>query len=91
MHVNYWLKAVRKSRLDKIRNQRIREMMKVDNNILEVIEGRKLRWFGHIKRMGEDRIPKMILKWNAEGRSRMENPQKNVEYFTSKRNEHATF
>ena len=44
-------------------------MMKVDKNVLEVIE-RKLRWFGHIKRMGEDRIPKMILEWNAEGRRR---------------------
>ena len=26
--------------------------------------------FGHIKRMREDRIPKMIFEWNAEGRRR---------------------
>ena len=30
--------------------------MKVDKNILEVIEERKLKWFGHVTRMGEDRI-----------------------------------
>ena len=49
--------------------------MKVDKNILEVIEERKLRWLGHIKRMGEDRIPKMILEWNSEGRRRIGKPQ----------------
>ena len=40
--------------------------MQVDKNILEVIEERKLRWFGHVTRMGEDRIPKMIQEWNSE-------------------------
>ena len=44
--------------------------MNVDKNILEVIDERKLRWFGHIKRMGEDKIPKMNLEWNSEGRRR---------------------
>ena len=38
--------------MDKVRNQRIREIMKVDKNILEVIE-LKLKWFGHVRRMGE--------------------------------------
>ena len=73
--MDYWRRAARKSRMDKVRNQRIREIMKVDKNILEVIEERKLRWFGHITRMGEDRIPKMILEWNAEGRRRRGKPQ----------------
>ena len=49
--------------------------MKVDKNVHEVIEELKLRWFGHIPRMGEDRIPKMILEWNAEGRRRPGKPQ----------------
>ena len=62
--------------MDKIRHQRIREIMKVDKNILEVIEERKLRGFRHVKRMGEDRIPIMILEWNAEGRRRRGKPQK---------------
>ena len=49
--------------------------MKVDKNIHEVIEKRKLRQFGHVTRMGEDRIPKIILEWDAEGRRRREKPQ----------------
>ena len=56
--------------MDTIRNQRIREIMKLDKNILDVIEERKLRMFGHVTTMGEDRIPKMILEWNVEGRRR---------------------
>ena len=51
-------------------------MMKVGKNILEVIEERKLIWFGHVTRMGEDRIPKIILEYNAEGRRRRGKPQK---------------
>ena len=60
--MDYWCRAVRKSRMDKISNKRIREIMKVDKNILEVIEERKLRWFGHVTRMGEDGTPKMFLE-----------------------------
>ena len=33
---------------------------------------RWLRCFGHLKRMGSDRIPKIILKWNVEGRRKKE-------------------
>ena len=51
--------------MDKIRNQRTRVIMKVNENILEVIEERKLRWFGLVTRMGEDRIWNGMLK--AEG------------------------
>ena len=64
--------------MDKIRNQRIREAMEVDKNILEVIEERKLRWFGHFTRMEEDRIPKMIFEWNAEGKRRRGKPQEKL-------------
>ena len=73
--MDHWRRTARKARMDKIRNQGIREIMKVNKNILEVIEERKLRWFGHIKRMGGDRIPKIILKRNAENRRRRGKPQ----------------
>ena len=68
--MDFWRRAARKSSLGEIVNQRIREMMKVNKNILEVIKERKLRWYGHIKRMGENRIPKIILEWNAEDKEK---------------------
>jgi hypothetical protein len=32
------------------------------------IEGNKLRWFGHIKRMDEHRVPKRLLGMKVTGR-----------------------
>ena len=47
----------------------------MDKIYLEVNYERKVTWFGHVKRMGEDRIPKMILECNAAGRRRRGKPQ----------------
>jgi hypothetical protein len=45
----------------------IREIMEVGKNILEVIEGTWLRWFGHVKTMPGKRLPLKILEWEPEG------------------------
>ena len=42
--------------------------MEVEKNFIEIIEEQKLKWFGYMKRMKEERIPKMILVWAMEGR-----------------------
>ena len=42
--------------------------MQIDKNVLEIIEEKRLRWYGHLKRMPENRIPWKILNWTAEGR-----------------------
>jgi hypothetical protein len=47
--------------------------MEVGKNILEVIEERRLRWFGHVKRIPGNRLPLKILEWEPEktgGRSK---------------------
>jgi hypothetical protein len=40
----------------------IREVMEVGKNILEAIEEKRLRWFGHVKRMPGNRLPLKILE-----------------------------
>ena len=40
-----------------IRNTVIREKMKVKGSLAEDIKATQLRWFGHVKRMMEDRLP----------------------------------
>jgi hypothetical protein len=40
--------------------------MKVVKNILEVTEDKRLRWFGHVKRMPGNRLPLKILEWERE-------------------------
>ena len=32
--------------------------------IIETVRLNRLRWFGHVQRMGENRIPKMVLYMN---------------------------
>jgi hypothetical protein len=49
--MDFWRRSARKSRKEKARNGTIREIMEVGKNILEVIEDKRLRWFGHAKRM----------------------------------------
>ena len=36
------------------------ETVDVENNILEVTEKRRLRWFGHLKLITKNRIPRMM-------------------------------
>ena len=44
--------------------------MSVEHKIIEVIEVTQLKWVGHLKRMRNSRIRKIILEWNTEYRRR---------------------
>lgn len=37
--------------------------MNIDRTIIDEIERRQLTWFGHVKRMEDDRWPRKILEW----------------------------
>jgi hypothetical protein len=65
----------RKSRKEKVRNVTIREVMEVRKNILEVTEEKRLRWFGHVKRMPGNRLPLKVLEWEPEGTRRRGRPK----------------
>jgi hypothetical protein len=42
---------------------------------LEVIEGKRLQRFGHVKRMPGNRLPRKILEWEPEGTRRRGRPK----------------
>ena len=42
----------------KSKKGKIREIMSVEHNIIEVVEERRLKWFVHFKTMGDNIIPK---------------------------------
>jgi len=49
--------------LEKIKNDKIREIMKVETTIVQELQSTQLIWYGHVERMEDTRIPKQILKW----------------------------
>jgi hypothetical protein len=68
--MDYWRRAAGISRLQRMRNERVREILRVDGNILEDKRKKQLIWHGHVKRMEEERLHKQLFEWHAEGRSR---------------------
>jgi hypothetical protein len=64
-------RSARKSRLEKIKNENIKEIMGMKGKP-DIIEKKRLQWYGHFKRIPEKRIPKLILEWvPAERRKRV--------------------
>jgi hypothetical protein len=45
-------------------------------NIVKWIKGQRISWLGHLKRMEEDRMPKMFFTQELEGTRRREYPEK---------------
>ena len=42
----------------------------------DIIEKKRLQWYGHVKRMPEDRIPKLIMEWVPLERRKRGRPRK---------------
>jgi hypothetical protein len=68
-------RSARKSKLEKIKNENIKEIMGVKGKP-DIIEKKKLQWYGHVKRMPEERIPKLILECVSAERRKRGRPRK---------------
>jgi hypothetical protein len=53
--------------------------MEVGKNILEVTEEKRIRWFGHAKRMPGNRLPRKILEWEPERTRRRGIPKREID------------
>ena len=63
-------------RMDKIPNAWIRELCIVKKGLEESIDEGVLQWFGHVKRMENDRIAKRVYAGECSGSHAMDRPQK---------------
>jgi hypothetical protein len=54
-------RSARKSRIERIKNEHIKEIMGVREkpDIIDIIERKRFQWYGHVKRMQEERLPKL--------------------------------
>jgi hypothetical protein len=44
--------------------------------IIDSIERKRLQWYGHVKRMQEKRLPKLIMEWIPGERRKRGHPRK---------------
>jgi hypothetical protein len=71
-------KSARKSRIERIKNEHIKEIMGVKEkpDIIDIIEKKRLKWYGHVKRMQEERLQKLIMEWIPGERRKRGRPRK---------------
>ena len=64
--------------------------MQVEQSILDKVQRRQLKWYGHLLRMKDSRWTKKIYQWTLHGRRRRGRPQQSrrnqVTDFTKSRN-----
>ena len=54
-------------KIDRIRNERIREMCKWKRGVVDRTEKGVLKWFRHMCRMNEDRMVGKVLRSEVDG------------------------
>jgi hypothetical protein len=67
-----------KSNMERIKNEHIKEIMGVKGkpDIIDITEKKRLQWYGDVKRMPEERIPKLIMEWVPRERRKRGHPRK---------------
>ena len=71
-------RSARKSRMKRIKNEHIKKTMgvKVKPDIIDIIERKRLQWYGHVKRMQEEILLKLIMEWIPGERRKRGRPRK---------------
>ena len=71
-------RSARKSRRERIKNEPTKEIVGVKGkqDIMDIIEKKILQWYGHVKRMPEERIAKLIMEWTPTERRKRGRPRK---------------
>ncbi|XP_073994543.1 uncharacterized protein [Rhodnius prolixus] len=76
LEMDFWRRSCGVSRLQRIPNSEIREKAKVEKTILYTIETKRLKWYGHLMRMDEDRWPRRIHSFTPQERRKRGRPRK---------------
>ena len=66
----------RKSLRDRIKNEDIRRECDVEESVIVKIKKGMLRWFGHVERMNDERLTKMVYVEEVRGKRKRGRPRK---------------
>lgn len=72
----YWRRCCKTTILDRVRNDEIRNKMGVDTTLTDSIEKKQLMWYGHMRRLGQERLPQKIWRWKPENRRKRGRPRR---------------
>ena len=64
------------TRRDRIQNTKIRDRLQYHKDLPSIVRAKKLKYFGHIKRMDDNRYPKILLEGHIEGNRPRGRPEK---------------
>ncbi|KAK4879141.1 hypothetical protein RN001_007287 [Aquatica leii] len=74
VEMDYLRRSCRISRQEHIQNEQIRRRTRRVHTTVERVETRQLVWYGHVKRMSDDRWPKRALEYIPPSRRRRGRP-----------------
>jgi len=60
-------------------------------DIIDIIERKRLQWYGHVKRMQEERLPKLIMEWIPGERRKRGRPRRTWNGRCTSSHENKTF
>ena len=63
------------SRLDRVRNEEVRERTGVRRELAARVDMNVLRWFGHVERMDNERLLRKVMDFKVDGRSARGRPR----------------
>lgn len=75
MEMDFWRRSCGLTLLDKVKNEEIKRKAEVSINIMDTIEVKRLKWYGHIQRMGEERWPQKLWHWQPATRRKRGRPR----------------
>ena len=62
-------------KLEKIRNEEIRRRLGCTNTLVQLFYVRQHKWLGHVLRMNDERIAKIVIKGKIDGIKRKGRPR----------------
>jgi Domain of unknown function (DUF6451) len=73
------------TRRDRIRNEEIYNRLHLNRNIVDSIQLRSLRYFGHVSRMGNSSNPQIAIEGYEHRQTRRGRPKKEMDGYGQKR------
>lgn len=76
VEMDYLRRSSRTSRRERVTNVQIRNSMAATETVIDRIQKRSLKWFGHLLRMEDTRWPKRLFYWTPPGKRKKGRPRR---------------